>query len=135
MTTLDDSLALYAVGQGAWRAQGDPNYEAGTGMFGGWTAALLLKAVLEDERAVGEPSTLNVNYVTRVDPTSALALTATPIGGSRSVTTWQVELRNESQDNIAALATVVMATRRENPSPPSIRPKCTVAMPPAAITP
>lgn len=114
MSTLDESLALYPVGQGAWRAQGDPNYEAGTGMFGGWTAALLLKAVLADERAVGEPSALNVNYVSRVDPTSALTLSATPIGGSRSVTTWQVELRNESQDSIAALATVVMAARRES---------------------
>lgn len=114
MRTLEDSLGLYPVGEGAWRAQGDPAYEAGTGMFGGWTAALLMKAVLADERAEGEPATLNVNYVSRVDPTSALTLSVTPLGGSRSVATWQVELRNEDREGVAALATVVMASRRES---------------------
>lgn len=112
--SLDQSLALAPTGEGEWRAHGDPNYEAGTGMFGGWTAALLLKAVLSDARAQGEPVTLNVNYVSRVDPKGALNISARPIGGSRSVTTWQVELRNEGEENVATLATVIMALRRES---------------------
>lgn len=113
--SLDASLALAATGEGQWRAHGDPNYEAGTGMFGGWTAALLLKAVLSDARAQGEPVTLNVNYVSRVDPKGALNVSARPIGGSRSVQTWQVELRNDGDDSVATRATVIMAQRRESP--------------------
>lgn len=114
MISLEDSLALHATGEGAWRAFADPENEAGTGMFGGWTAALLTKAVLLDPRAEGEPSALTVNYVNRIPANRELAVTVAPMGGSRSVMTWRAELRVSESEETAASATLVMANRRDN---------------------
>lgn len=113
MNTLEDSLTLANVGEGQWRAHADPGNEAGNGMYGGWTAALLLKSIVVDERAEGEPTTLTVNYVNRLPPGRDLILTARPLGGSRSVTTWQADVRADGHDEIGAIASVVMANRRD----------------------
>jgi hypothetical protein len=48
MTEFDDSLQLAPMGPNSWNALADPRREANTGMFGGGTAAMLLKAVLSD---------------------------------------------------------------------------------------
>lgn len=114
MQTLADSLALQPTGDSAWRAFADPQNEAGTGMFGGWTAALLLKAVLTDTRAQGEPAAISVNYVNRVSPGRALAVSTYPIGGGRTVMTWRADIRREDSDEVLASASVVFANRRES---------------------
>jgi hypothetical protein len=49
MSSLDEAFTLHVAGAGAWQALADPRYEAGTGMFGGWTAAMLLRSVLASE--------------------------------------------------------------------------------------
>ena len=113
MQTLADSLALHATGEGAWCAHADPQNEANTGMFGGWTAALLLKSVLNDARAEGEPAAMTVSYVNRVSPGRELAVNATPLGGGRSVMTWRAEVRREDDETLLAKASVVLANRRE----------------------
>jgi len=45
MGMLAESLALTPIGGAAFAAVALPDYEANSGMFGGWTAALLLNAV------------------------------------------------------------------------------------------
>lgn len=114
MQTLADSLALHATGEGLWRGFADPQNEANTGMFGGWTAALLLKSVLSDARAEGEPAALIVSYVNRVSPGRELAVTASPLGGGRSVMTWRAEVRREGDETVLASASVLLANRRES---------------------
>lgn len=114
MTTLEDSLALTSAAPGEWRATASPLYEANTGMFGGWTAALLLKAVVEDERAQGAPISLNVNYLSRVEPKAELILRARLLGATRSLFTWQSELWLAATNELATTATVVLANRRES---------------------
>ena len=81
-----------SAAEGAWRAYADPDNEAGTGMFGGWTAAMLLKAVLADPRAEGEASAINVNYVSRIPPKSELGCAPRRWAAGRSVTTWRSEV-------------------------------------------
>jgi hypothetical protein len=44
---LDDALRLSPVSDGLWRAHAHRGYEAANGMFGGWTAALALRAVCD----------------------------------------------------------------------------------------
>jgi len=114
MQTLADSLALHSTGEGSWRAFSDPQNEANTGMFGGWTAALLMKAVLADARVLGEPAALSVSYVNRVSPGRELAVTAYPLGGGRTVTTWRADVRREDSEDLLASASVVLARRRES---------------------
>jgi acyl-CoA thioesterase len=114
ISTLEESLALYAIGESAWRAYADPDNEAGTGMYGGWTAALLLKAVLSDPRAEGEAAALTVNYVSRIAPKSELRVMCALLGGSRSVTTWRADVFIDGQDTPSATANVVLANKRDS---------------------
>jgi acyl-CoA thioesterase len=111
---LDESLALRVAGEGLFHGYADPGREANTGMFGGWTAALLLKAVLEDVRAQGHASAISVNYINRVVPGSKLVVRTHPLGGSRSITHWRSELFLEGSEEVAATATVILAQRRES---------------------
>lgn len=110
MVTLDDALRLTPVGVGEWRGFADPGFEANTGMFGGWTAALLLNAVLLDERAVGAPLSLSLNYVRRIAPGSEILVRTRCCGGSRSVMTWMSEL-NIGED-VMTIATIALGIRR-----------------------
>jgi acyl-CoA thioesterase len=110
---LEDSLALYGTGEGQWRLFADPENEAGNGMFGGWTAAVLLKSVLSDPRAEGEASALNVNYVSRISPKSELTVRTQLVGGGRSVMTWRSEIFRAGSDGVLATAHVVLTNKRE----------------------
>jgi acyl-CoA thioesterase len=114
MTNLDTSLALRVTGEGEFHGFADPTREANTGMFGGWTAALLLKAVLEDSRAEGDASAICVNYISRVVPGSDLILRTQPLGGSRSLTHWRSDLFVAGNENVAATASVILTRRRES---------------------
>src|SRR5262245_35948940 len=96
-STLEESLALYTTGEGSYRAYADPDNEAGTGMFGGWTAAILLKSVLCDPRAQGEAAAINVNYIRRIPPKSELTVKCAQLGASQSVETWRAEVFVESR--------------------------------------
>jgi acyl-CoA thioesterase len=114
MTALDASLALECIDQGQWRAHADPKREANSGMFGGWTAALLLKGVLDDPRAEGAASAITVHFIGRVEPGSVLRLRTDRLGGSRSVAHWRSDLWIEGKADLAATATIVLANRRES---------------------
>ena len=115
MTELDESIRLAPAGPHTWTATADPRRVASTGMFGGWTAALLLQAVRGDAagRDQGSPVSLSVHYVSAIAPGSALALRTRFVGGTRALSTWQVELAIGAAESPAALATVVLAPRRE----------------------
>ncbi len=114
IASLEDSLALYATGEGSYRGYADPDNEAGTGMFGGWTAALLLKSVLCDPRAAGESAALNVNYIRRIPPKSELTVTCAQLGGSQAVATWRADIFVESREAPSATAHIVLANRRDS---------------------
>lgn len=58
MPSLENSLEIETTGTGARSSVADPSYEANTGMFGGWTTALLLKAVLEQPDRQGSASAI-----------------------------------------------------------------------------
>ncbi len=112
MVTLDEGLALTSLGDGAWSARSHAAFVANPGvMFGGWTAALLLKAVMEDGRAKGVPCALTVHYLKPIPPDVDVQLKVRPLGGSRAVVAWQADLL--LRDTVAAVATVIMGERRD----------------------
>ena len=114
MNEFDESIALTAMAPHEWTGHADPRREATTGMFGGWTAAMLLKAVLSDAVDQGSPSALTVHFVKAVLPGSDVTLRTRLVGGSRALSTWQAELATPGADGPAAIATVVLARRRES---------------------
>jgi acyl-CoA thioesterase len=112
--SLDDSLALDIVGPGRLRGVADPAHEANTGMFGGWTAALLLRAVLVDRAADGSPLATTVSFLNRIPPGSSLDVRTQRLGGGRSLAHFRADLVVEGSDELAATATVVLGRRRES---------------------
>jgi acyl-CoA thioesterase len=117
MSSFDESLALHPLGSGRWRAQADRRHESISGMFGGWTAALSLQAVLQEARAEGStalPAALSVQFVDRIAPGEDVVLAVTRLGGGRSLAHWRAELLSADGDRVLAHATVALVNRRES---------------------
>lgn len=114
MTGLDESLALEPVGEGNWRGHAHALFEANNGMFGGWTVALLLKAVVGNPSATGSAIAMTVNFIAAVQPGSDLCLRTTCIGAGRSVAHWRCDVVDEASGSLLATALVIMASRRES---------------------
>jgi acyl-CoA thioesterase len=112
---LDQSLAMQASGD-ALTALADPAYEANTGIFGGWTSALLLKAVLDHPERVGSIVSQTVHFVSRVIPGENLLVRRTMVGGSRSVSHWRAELFRGGSGELLASAWLVLGQRRASES-------------------
>ena len=86
------------------------------GMYGGWTAALLLRAVLSDAIDQGSPSTLTVHFIKAITPGSEVKIRTQNIGGGRSLSIWQAEVQVAGTESVAAIAAVVLSKRRESHS-------------------
>lgn len=127
MGGLETALKLDATGDFQWRGRADPAYEALVGMYGGMSAALLLKAVLSAPGVQGAPSALNVNFVRSVPPGSEIVVGAQLLGGSRSIQNWTAQLSLLRSSDVCAAASVVTTTRRESdgfvqPTMPEVAP-------------
>jgi hypothetical protein len=85
---LESALALSRSGAGAWTAHADPNYESANGMFGGWTAAMLLRAVCAEVDSKATPSALTVNFVHKIEPGSDLWATGNQ-SSRRPISRWR----------------------------------------------
>ncbi len=114
MTALNDSLALATLGPKLYRGHADPAFFGLSSMFGGWTAALMLKAVLDDPSAEGSASALTVNFLKAVPAGSSLTLRTHHLGGGRSLAHWRCDLMVEGSDDLAVTAIIVLAKRRES---------------------
>lgn len=114
MHVFDETSQLRLDGNRVWVGLADPRQEATTGMFGGWTAALLLRAVLSDAEDQGSPSTLTVHFIKAVTAGSEVKIRTQNVGGGRSLSIWQAELHVAGDEGVAAIATVVLSKRRES---------------------
>jgi acyl-CoA thioesterase len=112
MGELEAALTLRADGDGVWRGRADPAFEANNGMYGGMTAALLLKAVLSEATREGSAASLNVNFMRVVTPGSDIVIRTRRMGATRSLQTWTAELA--VADETCAIASVVTAQRRDS---------------------
>ncbi len=112
MGSLDEALMLDADGPGRWTAHADPDHESMNGMFGGWTSALLLAAVIASAGAPLLPSAMTINYLTVVPPRTRPTVHVERRGGSRSIDHWQADLRSSESGELHASALVVLTARR-----------------------
>ena len=110
----DETSRLRSDGNHVWVGLADPRQEAMVGMFGGWTAALLLRAVLSDAIDQGSPSTLTVHFIKAITPGSEVKIRTQNIGGGRSLSIWQAEVQVAGTEGVAAIAAVVLSKRRES---------------------
>ena len=112
MSELANALSL-GRGDGCWTADADPRYESLNAMFGGWTTALALRAVLLSSDGRAQPSAITVNFVDRIEPGTGVRIRTRKLGGSRSVQHWLAELLPADDDRTLAAATTVVTERRD----------------------
>jgi len=112
MIDLDRSLALEPAGENFWRARADPACEANTGMFGGWTAALMVKAARASGDS-GTPVAITISFANRIEPSSTIDVRATQISEGRSISHQRVDILG-ADGEVRASASIVSARRREN---------------------
>ena len=92
-----------------------PDYWNMVGPFGGYTAALAVRAVMQHPALLGEPVALTVNYAgaTMQGP---FTITATPARTNRSTQHWVIALSQTNATGelqVAMTATVMTALRRD----------------------
>ena len=81
-------------------------------MFGGWTAAVALSAVLADSDGSAVPASMTVNFVDQIRPGDDLVVRTRRVGGGRSVGHWHCEVTSRAGDTLV-VASVVLASRRD----------------------
>jgi acyl-CoA thioesterase len=93
LMTYSSSLQLEPAGPNAWRGEADPAYahRGGVGRFGGWTAAVLLKAAQMEEGERGDPLTLTVLFTEGVNDGAVDVSTRMLRAGAR-LQFWRSEL-------------------------------------------
>ena len=81
-------------------------------MFGGWTAAIALRAVCDEAASDASPCSLTIDFVDKIEPGGEVQVATRRVGEGRSVSFWQSELT--VADATMAVATVVLTKRRES---------------------
>ena len=92
-----------------------PAYWNMVGPFGGYTAALAVRAVMLHPALLGEPVALTVNYAGATHE-GAFTITATPMRTNRSTQHWVIQLSQTNaagESEVAMTATLMTAIRRD----------------------
>lgn len=105
---LDQAIGLERDGA-LLRGATSPAYANMAGPFGGATAAVLLNAVMIDERRLADPVALTVNFCGAIAD-GAFEISARLIRGGKNTQHWSIELSQNGA--IAATASVVCGMRR-----------------------
>lgn len=104
-----DSALQLTVEQNRFHGHTSPAYANMVGPFGGITAAVLLKALLDHPKRQGEPITITVNFAAPVKD-GAFEIETQLIRTNRSNQHWFVTLSQANE--IVTTATAVFTTRR-----------------------
>ncbi|TXS95705.1 thioesterase family protein [Parahaliea maris] len=108
---LDAAIALAPIAEGKYRGHVAPSYANFIGPFGGILAAKLLQAVCLDDRRLGDPLALTVNFGGPVAD-GPFDIHCQPTRTNRSSQHWVMELRQG--EDIPLTASAVFAERRDS---------------------
>lgn len=139
---LDQTLTLTpqstsATGDAVFGGRILPAYGNMIGPYGGIIAALLLKAILQNDQHKGDPLGITINFAAPLDD-SELSITTQLVRNNRSSQHWNVSLSQQGQ--IAVTASSVFSVQRDSwadqelPLPPvpaadTLKPLPTAGMP------
>lgn len=110
MLTFEDSIQLMATGDGRWSGLVDPAYRGFGSQFGGWTAAALLKAILQEADVKGAPLSQSVLFIEAINEGPYEVFTRLIRSGAR-LQFWRSELHQGGK--CCAHAQVTLGVRRE----------------------
>ena len=126
---LDDAVRLEPTGPGAYRGATSAAYWNMAGPFGGTTAAILMKAVLDHPQRRGRPVAQTVNFCAAVAE-GTFEVSVRLVRDGRSTQHWQVEMLQAGV--VVTTASTVTGPDRETWSHAAAEPP---KAPPAAQTP
>ncbi len=112
MGSVGQAIELRPDADGCWLAHADPDHESITGMFGGWTSAIVLNAVMLSSQTKAVPVSMTVNFVSAISAGADVVVEVERVGGSRSIQHWRAAVRNVAESDVLATAMVVLAERR-----------------------
>ena len=123
MSLFADSILLKPAGENLWAGEADPAYAHQGGRFGGWTAAVLLRAAMLEPGERGDPLSLTVLYTDAIGDGPVEVSTGLLRQGSR-LQFWRSEISQRGK--LCAHAQVTFGHRRKTtaftdavlPSPP-----------------
>ncbi|MBB5053112.1 acyl-CoA thioesterase [Afipia massiliensis] len=104
----DRATQVTAV-DGRWRGTASEDYFAFVGLFGGATAATMLRAIMVQPERIGDPLSVTVNLCAPV-AAGGFDLSVRLMKATRSTQHWMVELLQDGE--VAAFITAVFAVRR-----------------------
>jgi acyl-CoA thioesterase len=110
MTPFASSISLRPAAENLWAGEADPAYAHFGGRFGGWTAAVLLKAAMEEPGDRGDPLSLTVLYTDALGDGPIQVSTRLLRAGSR-LQFWRSEV--SQRDKLCAHAQATFGIRRE----------------------
>ena len=114
---LDAALLLEPLGDGRFRGRTSPDYWNMVGPYGGITAALCQRAVLDDPRHLGEPLALTVNYCAAIaEGEFTIELDFVRSGRTTqhvAIRLVQPDPRTPGRDGVVIQAMAVMGVRRD----------------------
>ena len=113
MGSFDESLKLQGDGSGRWLGFADPDHVSTIGMFGGWSAAISLAAVLRSAAGSASPSAITTNFIAAVAADQDVAIETERLGGGRSVEHWRADLRPAGGGELLVSSMLVLSNRRE----------------------
>lgn len=131
MANISEAIEVRDEGEGRWLARADVDHQSITGMFGGWTAAVALGAVIRSAESEAVPSALTINYVDAIPPGADVVISAEPLAPGRSVQHWRADVRTADDAVLRASALVVMARRRD--TEPHVQPTMPEAPEPTSL--
>lgn len=108
---LDAAIALKPLGEGRFTGATTADYWNMAGPFGGATAAVMLRAVLDHPQCRGRPAALTVNFCGAVAE-GAFEVSVRLVRDGRSTQHWSVE-QTQGEGGITTTATVVTGAERE----------------------
>jgi acyl-CoA thioesterase len=110
MTLFAPSIALKPAGINVWAGEADAAYSHFGGRFGGWTAAVLLRAAMLEDGERGDPLSLTVLYPDAIGDGPIQVSTRLLRAGSR-LQFWRSEI--SQRDKLCAHAQATFGVRRE----------------------
>lgn len=120
----DSAVSLEPLGEGLFRGHTSEKYWNFVGPFGGITAATALNGILRRTERIGDPLSLTANFMAPIQA-GPFTVRTRPVRTNRSTQHWSVEIVQEDQPVLGALA--VFAERRDTwglreAAPPGARP-------------
>lgn len=114
MHPFDQAMNLQPQPDGSFIGHTSSDYQNMVGPYGGITAAVMLRAVLNHPQLLGQPVSSTVNFAGAVAP-GPFRIRATPMRTNRSTQHWfvvQEQTDASGQTHISTTATVVTGLRR-----------------------